>query len=122
MSMPPPENPYHSPQESQPVMMPDYGPTKTSGLAIASLVLGITSYVPGCCCVLIGAPLAIGAAVCGFIALGQINAGRVSGKGMAIAGIVLGLSLLALHIGAIVFQLLSGGAMRFQQFQGPGGF
>jgi hypothetical protein len=55
----------------------------TNGLAIASMVLGIVWVY------WIGSILAL---IFGYIAKGQINAsnGRQGGKGMAIAGIVLG--------------------------------
>jgi hypothetical protein len=58
-------------------------PTKTNGLAIASLVLGIV-WLYG-----VGAILAL---VFGYMAKGQIDqsGGRETGRGMAIAGIVLG--------------------------------
>ena len=57
--------------------------TTTNGLAIASLVLGILWIL------WIGSILAV---VFGYVAKGQIerSAGRQSGRGMAIAGIVLG--------------------------------
>lgn len=58
-------------------------PRTTNGLAIASMVLGIVWVY------WIGSILAL---IFGYIAKGQINqsAGRQGGKGMAIAGIVLG--------------------------------
>jgi type IV pilus assembly protein PilA len=57
-------------------------PQKTSGLAIASLVLGIFLFFP----------LSIPAIVLGHIALSQIkkSAGSIGGRGLAIAGLVLG--------------------------------
>lgn len=57
-------------------------PHTTSGLAIASLVLGIFLFFP----------LSIPAIVLGHIALSQIkkSAGRIGGRGLAIAGLVLG--------------------------------
>ncbi len=60
------------------------GQTKTNGLAIASLVLGIVWIW------WIGSALAV---VFGGVAIKQINAsnGQQGGKGMAIAGLVLGL-------------------------------
>jgi len=63
----------------------DYGPPETSGKAVASLVLGICSFVV--CCVA-GVP----AIIFGILGLGDINnpTKHVSGKGMAISGIVLG--------------------------------
>jgi len=58
------------------------GPQKTSGLAIASLVLGIFLFFP----------LSIPAIILGHIALSQIkkSAGGIGGRGLAIAGLVLG--------------------------------
>ena len=70
-----------------------YGaPVRTSGLAIASLALGIT-WVGG-----IGSVLAV---IFGHIALAQVREGSRSGRGMAIAGLVLGyvgMALLALFV------------------------
>jgi hypothetical protein len=63
--------------------MPATTPRSTNGLAIASMVLGIVWVY------WIGSILAL---IFGYIAKGQINesGGRQGGKGMAIAGIVLG--------------------------------
>ena len=60
---------------------------KTSGLAIASLVLGILGIV--CILPILGAILAI---ILGLLALTQIgkSSGTIKGQGQAIAGIVLG--------------------------------
>lgn len=60
-------------------------PVRTSGLAIASLVLGLVS-------LLCGAPAGIAAIICGAIALGNIknSAGTASGRGLAIGGLVTG--------------------------------
>jgi hypothetical protein len=71
---------------------------RTNGLAVASMVLGIL------CMYGIGSVLAL---VFGYQAKGQIerSGGRESGRGMAIAGIVLGwigLALMAFFIVAIV--------------------
>ena len=73
-------------------------PPRTNGLAVASMVLGIL------CLYGIGSVLAL---VFGYQAKGQIerSGGRESGRGMAIAGIVLGwigLALMAFFIIAIV--------------------
>jgi hypothetical protein len=57
-------------------------PTKTNGLAVASLVLGILTLCG------IGSVLAI---VFGFSAISQMNKDpRQHGRGMAIAGVILG--------------------------------
>lgn len=79
--MPSPDEPqqhYASPE------IVGHGPPKTSGKAIASLVLGLASFV----CWLF---TAIPGLILGILALRQINQsrGRLSGQGMAIAGIVL---------------------------------
>jgi len=63
----------------------EFGPPKTSGKAIASLVLGVFSFF---CSILAGVP----AIIFGILGLNDINnpSKRVSGKGLAISGIVLG--------------------------------
>jgi hypothetical protein len=78
-------------------------PSRTSGLAIASLVVGIVGLLTVVVPVLVALPL-------GIIALVQIgrSQGRLSGKGPAIAGICLGgCSLLLLApMAAMVFPVL----------------
>lgn len=61
-------------------------PVKTSGSAIAALVLGILSF----CC--FGPLTGIPAIICGIIALTAISGsyGQMKGKGLAIGGIVMG--------------------------------
>ncbi len=75
-------------------------PRSTSGLAIASMVLGIIS----CLCVLgltIGAiismPCSILAMVFGFTARGQVKRGETTGGGMALAGIICGFVSIGLY-------------------------
>ncbi len=65
--------------------MPPVPATKTSGAAIASMVLGILSLF---CSILTAIP----ALICGAVALVNINksGGRLAGQGQAIAGLVLG--------------------------------
>ncbi len=55
------------------------------GAATASLVLGIISIIPGCCCGLISVPAGIAAIVTGFVGLKSQTS-----KGMAVGGIVMG--------------------------------
>jgi Protein of unknown function (DUF1559)/Domain of unknown function (DUF4190) len=61
------------------------GPSKTSGKAIASLILGISSFL---CLIFAGIP----AIILGIVSLVQINQshGRIRGRGLAIGGIVTG--------------------------------
>lgn len=76
-------------------------PVQTCGLAIASLVLGIVGML---CGLLPG----IGAIICGHIALKQIAdpANRLAGRGMAIAGLVLGyISLVVLVFWVLIMVL-----------------
>ncbi|MGL4344943.1 MAG: hypothetical protein ACRCTE_07090, partial [Cellulosilyticaceae bacterium] len=68
-------------------------PKEDNTLAIISLILGIISCTIGCCLFIFGWAIAIGAIVCGIMG---INKG---GKGMAIAGLVLGCV-------GIVFQII----------------
>lgn len=82
---PPPATPppvVQSPEPPTPVVVMQQGPS-TSGFAIASMVLGILWLY------WIGSILAL---VFGYVAKGQIDrsGGALGGRGMAIAGIVLG--------------------------------
>jgi hypothetical protein len=72
------------------------GGGKTNGLAIASLVLGILSCIPGA---------NIAAVVCGHMALGRIKQSGEGGKPLAIIGLVLGY----VSILAWIILLLTGG-------------
>jgi hypothetical protein len=71
---------------------------KTNGLAIASLVLGIASFV-----VCLGCVAGIPAIICGHLALRQIAERGEGGTGMAKAGLILGYIATAL---CIVFAIL----------------
>ena len=74
-------------------------PEKASGMAIASLVLGILGF---CCC---GMLAGIPALIVGYIENGKINRGESSpkGKGFCIAGMILGvISLVTTCIGLII--------------------
>ena len=63
-----------------------------SGFAVATLVLGIVGIV-------------LPAVICGIVALGQIRGGSHSGKGMAIAGLLISavwVILLGLYVAYVV--------------------
>jgi hypothetical protein len=107
---PPPEgftpDPGWQPDPSWPAAPPGWRlwvPASTSGLAIAAFVLGLLGFA------LISAILGI---VLGCVALSQIRRRELKGKGLAIAGIVLGglwLAFFALAlIGALVGRSTSG--------------
>ncbi|MGA8276750.1 MAG: DUF4190 domain-containing protein [Rhodanobacteraceae bacterium] len=77
---------------------------RTSGSAIASLVLGVLAW---CVLPFIGAVIAV---VLGHIARGEIRRaepGTVEGDGLAIAGLILGWVQLA-FVGGLVFLFVGG--------------
>lgn len=82
-------------------------------MATASLVLGILSFF---CCWCVGA---LAAVICGHIALGQINrsGGLETGRGMAMAGLILGYVNILLSLLVVLLQVLlavaAGGAEPF---------
>lgn len=90
---------------------------KTSGLAIASLVCGLVPCLGG-----------LPAVICGHIGLSHIKRGHAAkGKGLAIAGLILGYLSIALSLAALVqFSLLGPAAYKAvqeaqrQTQQGPG--
>jgi hypothetical protein len=99
-------------------------PARTSGLAIASLILGICSFA--------GMSLlaAIPAVICGHIGRSEIrrSGGRIEGDGMALAGLILGyvniiLSILVLAavVGVLLLVVIPGAHGHFHHvlFGGP---
>lgn len=89
----------------------DSGPepvaTSTSKLCIAALVLGLMS--PVCC----GVITAIPAVICGHMGMSAVGDGKgpLQGRGMAIAGLVLGYLSIVLTVG----WFLLGGADALQE-------
>lgn len=94
---------------------PPYPATQQQGLAVTSLILGISSITLGLCCYfgILTGPIAV---ILGIVALVQIknDPAKYAGKGMAIGGIVTGglyfvvLALIILFYGAAFMS----GAMR----------
>lgn len=87
-------SPYIAPVAPAPVASPTMmspGRPPSQGLAVGSLVCGILGLI-GCCAWPIAGPLAIVAIVLGFVAMGKVKADPASfgGKGMAKAGVILG--------------------------------
>lgn len=72
---------------------------RTNGLAVAALVLG---------CLFFFGITALVAVILGFVAISQIKAGNGSGRGMAIAGVVLGFVGLAMYAVIIVVAIFVG--------------
>ena len=89
-------------QQTQPIAYHGTAPgteMAPSGLAIASMILGIVSVLSLCIVVyglLPGIPCSILAVVFGFSAKGKANRGEAGGRGMAIAGLVMGFVYLGL--------------------------
>lgn len=86
------------------------GQPQTSGLAIASLVLGILSFLFACL-------TALPAVVCGHLALGKIRRsdGSLSGSGMAITGLVIGYIFIAIiPVVAVLAALAAPGLFNIQ--------
>lgn len=78
----------------------------TSGLAIASLVLGIVSMLSMCLMTLslfLGLPCAILAIVFGVLARQRIARGEYSGRGMALAGLICG----SVYVGLLVLGVIA---------------
>jgi hypothetical protein len=78
---PPPGHPQAGYPLQYPYAYPGFRPQSTNGLSIASLVLGILWLW------WVGSALAL---IFGYVSLSQIKQRNESGRGMAIAGIVLG--------------------------------
>jgi len=90
-----------------------YGERKrTSGLAIASLVLGILGF---CCC---GPVLGLVGLILGI--LGLVETGRagavVGGRGVAMAGVVVSIFSMVLGVAAMVFVMVSEGEFSTEVF------
>ena len=80
--------------------------TRTSGMATASLVLGIIGIFFGLCSIL--------AIIFGAIALSQINKNpALQGKGQAVAGLVLGIVFLVLGVLIILLLIIGSTFWRF---------
>ena len=80
---------------------PNAAQTPSSGLAIASMVLGIVGLVT-ICFWYISFPCDVLAIVLGFVAKSKVTAGTGGGKGMAMAGIICGF----IGLGLMLFVIL----------------
>ncbi len=92
-SLPPPAPPVQAPPPA-----PVYPVRPTSGLAITSLVLGLLGWT------LLPFLGSLGAVICGHMARAEIrrNAATMDGDGFAIAGLVLGWSLIVITLLSLV--------------------
>lgn len=94
-----PQSIYTQPTYATPTPLPG-----TSGMAVASLVLGILGIVP-CCSLLIPSILAI---IFGHIAKSEIRRSNKAGDGLATAGLVMGYLGLLIGLGLIVASVFNG--------------
>lgn len=69
----------------------------TNGLAIASMVTSLVGLL-GCLCYGLGGIIGLIGAILGHVALRQIKTGGQQGRGMALAGVIVGWLVLALAI------------------------
>ncbi len=111
-------SPYSAPPTGAPPWGPPYAPygvgppgapfvteRRTSGLAIASFVCSVVGIIPfffGLSCV--------AGIVLGFVALAQIKrtGGAQQGRGLAIAGVVIGFSLIAIFVVIVIVAVATG--------------
>lgn len=107
----PSQNP--APQNPHPIPGVNLGP-KRSGMAVAAMILGIVSLVlPPLTCFLlspVGMLTAVLALIFGLVAMSTIKSsqGQVSGRGMALSGVILGGLTLLLAVGFLVSAIVFG--------------
>ncbi|MFA6045912.1 MAG: DUF4190 domain-containing protein, partial [Phycisphaerales bacterium] len=89
--------------------------TRTSVLAVLSLVSGLLSLI-GCCLVVVSPVTGLAGILMGVIAIFAINAsqGRLGGMGLAISGVVT--SLIGLVLSVVIFFGINQGLSRFSAY------
>jgi hypothetical protein len=103
-----------------PLPMPGSQPQKANPLAITGLVLGILALPGACCCY--GIPFNIPGIVVSIIALSQIKKepDRYTGRGMALAGLILSIVGIVLAIALLVFGVAMSGSDWMRKLQNRG--
>jgi hypothetical protein len=108
-SYPPPQAPYPPPQGYYPpppgYPQQAYG-QKSNILAIFSLILGIIGIIGTCCAGFFACPLPLAAVITGHLAMSQINRNNEGGRGMAIAGLVMGYASIGLGLILLIISLV----------------
>ena len=103
-----------------PQYVPAGQPAKANPLAIAGLVLGILALPGVCCCY--GIPFNIPGIVCSIIALTQIKKEpeKYSGKGMALAGLILSILGIVLAVALLIAGVALNGSEWMRKLQNRG--
>lgn len=100
---PPPPPPVVEPDVIYP---PQYFVPQTSGTATASMVCGIIGLIGCCCCPMLLASLA--AIVTGHLAMNELNnRPGLQGRGMAIAGLVMGYLAVLMQLASLLTSLVN---------------
>jgi len=118
------QSPYESPKPEMYRPLPPGGPPSSSPvpvLGIISLITGVLTLFPGCCCGLFGSPLALVAIGTGVATM--LVPDQASGKPMGIVGIICGAVYFVFTIAFFILQLMGAvGPDMFnmmQQMQNP---
>jgi len=107
------QSPGYTPQPPADVSYASSTGAKQNVLGLVSLISGIASVVGlvGCLCICIGVidiPVALTALITGILAMKQIknNPEQYTGKGMALAGTIMGASALALQLLGVIARVV----------------
>jgi len=98
--------------QSAPTATPAVVPNK-KGFDIASMILGITAIIPGCCCSYLGILLGILAIVFSVL-FTKANTDMDVKKGFAKAGLILGIIGVILCVGLLIFGLIFSSSSMYQ--------
>ena len=90
------DNPYSSPPPQQSQTQVQAPHELPQGMAVTAMICGILSLTGFCC--FTGIP----AVICGRIAMKQADRGEAGGKGMALAGVIMGIISLVGIVGVVL--------------------
>ena len=107
---PPPPPPYYGAPGGEPVGQP---PQNTQGLV--GMILGIVA-IPLVCCLYIGIPLGIAAAVVSYLGLQKAKTGRATNRSQALTGLICGAAAAVLGIALLIWALTAGQSINWEDF------
>jgi hypothetical protein len=84
---------------------PFYGPPPSNTQGLVGMILGIVA-IPLLCCLYLGIPVGIAAAVLGFLGKQKADAGLATNRGQALAGIICGAAAAGLGLVLLVLNLV----------------